>query len=65
MERDLGAAVELEHRDVVDLAHARHAIAAAWTRSRSASSHPRLDVDDDVLLGQRAVYRRLDGVGPA
>ena len=52
-----------QHADVVDLAHARHAIAAACAQlARDRVLVGRLDVDDDVRLRQRPLDRRLDRV---
>ena len=63
MERDLDAPVDLEHGQVVDLAHLRdgergreHSLADL----RLAAS--RLDVHDDVDAGQRVAQRLLDAV---
>ena len=64
VERELGAAVDRDDRDVVHLAHARH----VERRSVRALAHGgvclrRLDVDDDVRLRQRRLHRALDRVG--
>ena len=66
VERDLRAAVDLQHADVVDLAHAPHLHrGGVGELARDRVLLGRLDVDDDVRLGKCALYRRLDGIGPA
>ena len=64
MERDLEPSVDLEDAEVVDLPHLRdaergrqHALAELGVRLA------RLDVDDDVGVGQRSRERVLDPVG--
>ena len=65
VERELGAAVDRDDRDVVHLAHARD----VERRGVRALAHvgvgglDRLDVDDDVRLRQRRLHRALDRVG--
>ena len=64
VERELGPAVDRDDRDVVHLAHARD----VERRGVGALAHvgvggaARLDVDDDVGLGQRRLHRALDRV---
>ena len=64
VKRDLGRIADAEHAQVVDLAHARDALRR---RERALAKGRlvllRLDVDDDVAVGQRPVHRLLDRVG--
>ena len=65
VERELGAAVDGDDRDVVHLANARD----VERRGMRALAHvgvgglDRLDVDDDVRFRQRRLHRALDRVG--
>ena len=64
VERDLDPAVDVEHREVVDLAHVGD---AERGRERPLADAPLiaagLDVDDDVDVGQPLVQRRLHAIG--
>ena len=62
VQRDLGAAVDREHVDVVHLAHARDAERGGLRAVADARRLLRLDVDDDVAPRQRALHRLLDAV---
>ena len=64
VEAELGAALEPQHADVVDLAHAGHAERGGGRAlAQVALAAARLDVHDDVGVGQLAADRLLDLVG--
>ena len=56
MQRQLAPAVDLDDRDVVDLAHTGDGERGAADALAEVVGHGRLDVDDDVAAGQRAVH---------
>jgi hypothetical protein len=64
VEAELGAAVELQHPDVVDLADLGDAERGGGRPlAQVAVGRSRLDVDEDVGAGQLAPDRLLDLVG--
>ena len=64
VEGELGAAVDRDDRDVVHLAHARDAERrSVRPLADGGICLRRLDVDDDVRLGQCRLHRALDRVG--
>ena len=64
VERDLDAPVDVEHRQVVDLAHVRDGERGGEDAfANPAVAAARLDVDDDVDPRERVVQRLLDAVG--
>ena len=63
VQRQLEAAGDVDERKVVDLAHARHRQRRRVRALADARVLERLDVDDDVTAGQRALDRALDRVG--
>ena len=64
VQRDLDAPVDVEHREVVDLAHVRDRERRREARVRGSHRRPtRLDVDDDVDPRKSVVQGLLDAVG--
>ena len=63
MESDLEVSAHTEHAQVVHLAHARDGQRRGVDTLAERGFVFRLDVDDDVAVGQRGVQRRFDGVG--
>ena len=64
VQRDLRPAADVQHADVVDLAHARDSErGGVCTVADGGLVLLRLDVDDDVTAGQRVVQCVLDAVG--
>ena len=63
VQRQLGAAVDLDQPDVVDLAHRRDRGRCRMDAFAKVIHVSRLDVDDDVGTRKGAFDRRLDGVG--
>ena len=64
VERDVEAVRELDHGEVVDLAHPRdrhRRLAHPLAQRRLGAGG--LDVDDDVAARERALHSRLDAVG--
>ena len=63
VQRDLEPVVDRDHADVVELAHAWHGERRGVDPlAEGRVLHVRLDVDDDVALGQGALHRGFDRV---
>jgi class 3 adenylate cyclase/tetratricopeptide (TPR) repeat protein len=63
MERDLDAAAHVQHGEVMDLAHVRHPERGSEHALPKALLGPsRLDVDNDVGVGERSAKRILDAI---
>ena len=63
VQRQLVPPADLDEREVVDLAHIRNGDGRSVRAHPDAGIDERLDVNDDVASGQRALERLLDRVG--